>query len=175
MTGMAPLTGILIGMVITAFDFRINSIDLIADPAGWILIAVFAGRLATANRWFGWARAIAWTGALFSVPDMFGLDTQGLIVVALALLQAATLFTLCTGMIQRLGAEHPAVRWLNLVRWADVIGTVVTAVALPTVSGTEAGVAVAGVMLILVIGTAIAFLVLALTLRDHPQLQAPAA
>ena len=74
---MAPLTGILVGMVIAAFDFRINSVDVIADPVGWILIAIFAGRLAKANRWFGWTRAIAWAGALFAVPDMFGLGTQG--------------------------------------------------------------------------------------------------
>jgi hypothetical protein len=171
---MAPLTGILVGMVIAAFDFRINSIDLIADPVGWVLIAIFAGRLAKTNRWFGWTRAIAWTGALFAVPDMFGLDTQGLIVVALALLQAATLFTLCTGMLQRLGPEHPASRWLNVLRWADVIGTAITAIALPTVSGTTAGATIAGIMFILVIGTAVGFLVLAITLRDHPQLQAVA-
>ncbi|MCB0907071.1 MAG: hypothetical protein KDB63_08145 [Nocardioidaceae bacterium] len=171
---MAPLTGILVGMVIAAFDFRINSVDVIADPVGWILIAIFAGRLAKANRWFGWTRAIAWAGALFAVPDMFGLGTQGIIVVALALLQAATLFTLCTGMIQRLGPDHPATRWLNVLRWADVIGTIVTAVALPTASGTTAGATIAGILLILVIGTALGFLVLAITLRGHPQLQAVA-
>ncbi|MFN8191293.1 MAG: hypothetical protein U0R78_12815 [Nocardioidaceae bacterium] len=171
---MAPLTGILIGMVIAAFDYRINSVDVIADPVGWVLIAIFAGRLAKANRWFGWTRAIAWTGALFAVPDMFGLNTQGLIVVALEFLRAATLFTVCTGMIQRLGRGHPATRWLDLIRWVAVAVLVITAVALPTVNGTDAGAVVAVLWLITLIGTSIGFLILALTLRDHPQLQAPA-
>jgi hypothetical protein len=171
-TGMAPLTGILLGMVIAAFDFRVSSVDIIADPVGWILIAIFAGRLAKANRWFGWTRAIAWTGALFAVPDMFGIDTEPTFLLALNLLTPATLFALLTGMVQRLGPEHPATRWANLLRWAIVVGGVVTAAGLLTVTGTTAGLAVAAVVFIILACVVVGFLVLALLLRDDPQLQA---
>jgi hypothetical protein len=40
-----PLSAVAIGLVIVAIDFRVQSLDLLPDPIGWLLIALGAWRL----------------------------------------------------------------------------------------------------------------------------------
>lgn len=164
---MTPLGGALLGMVMVAFDFRVNTLDLVADPIGWVLIAVFVGRLAERSPWLRAASAIAWVGAVASLPAVL-VDTQQVLALTLVdiVLETAVLFCLCTGMMALLEPGHPAKGPLNAIRWVDLATTVVVVMALPVSGGVAAAVGLVAVLV--AVAVAIGFAVLLFQLRHHP-------
>jgi len=63
---MRPLSLVAVGIALVVLDFRTESVDLVPDPIGWVLIGIGAGWLGlTAARW------LAWAVAALSVSDLF--------------------------------------------------------------------------------------------------------
>lgn len=65
MSAMRPLALAAAGVALIALDFRAESLDLLADPVGWALVAVAASRLALPL-----ACRLAWLTAVLSLADV---------------------------------------------------------------------------------------------------------
>jgi hypothetical protein len=57
------------GLLLVVIDVRINSIDLLPDFVGYILIVIGLGLLAPHHKWFRWARVIAIIMICLSLTD----------------------------------------------------------------------------------------------------------
>ncbi len=76
---MPALTAAAVGLVMVAVDFRTEALDLLPDPAGWLLVAYAAWRLAERS-----AALLAVAAAVLSLSDVW-LDFRYLVLDSVTL------------------------------------------------------------------------------------------
>ncbi len=157
-------------MAVVAVDFRVDGFDLLLDPVGWAVLAVSVGRLADLDGWFTAAASVSWVGALVALPVVTTAEAGASAWVGdlTLLLQSMALFSMCTGMIRHLPADHPGRRWLDPVRWVDLAATVIVYGGGLVGGAAEAGLALPALVAIVVVF--VAFVVITWTLREEPPL-----
>lgn len=73
---MKPLVYVAWGLLVIVADLSVNGFDLVADPAGWVLILVGVGNLPARAPWRGQLTLIAGLGTAVSVALWFpGVDS----------------------------------------------------------------------------------------------------
>ena len=108
---MGPLRNVAWGLIVVVIDFKINELDLIADPIGWAIALFALLRLRELHPAFGpsvWAAAI---GLALSVPAWLAvLDStvSAALGIAFALAEIAIVFAVCTALMDP--GAHEATR-----------------------------------------------------------------
>ena len=133
------------GLLLVVLDLRIEGLDLVPDPVGWLVALVALGPLASRHSGFAAAVAGCGLGLLVSLPDWVQPESTWLGLVATA---AETLVVVgtCTALmvlLPRRRAGAATIRAWNL-------GLTVVAVALGAVAAAGEGVPVALVLLVVV-------------------------
>lgn len=118
---MTPLGRVVWGLVLVAADIRIDSVDVIPDPLGWLLVLGGLVPLSRLDPWFTGATVAAGCALAMSVPDLMT-ALQGWLGLAYAALQLALVICTCGALLRRL--QDPADR-----RSAGIIRTFSLALA----------------------------------------------
>ena len=96
--------------------FRLDGVDLIPDPIGWVIAASALSPLHTLHRGFGVAGVAAWLAVIPSLPDWFGVEST-LIVGSTALALLVVQFASCSALMVVRPVREPsavAIRGLSL-------------------------------------------------------------
>jgi hypothetical protein len=148
---VSPFGKLFWGFLIVLIDIRINGFDLLVDLAGFILIVIGLGELASRNPMFGRARPYAIVLLVLSALDLFtrtsggsGLQLFGSVGVAFAYLIALSIVNLlliyfiCKGigeMARAAGAVDLAD--LSVTRWQFFLFTYVVTTILILIVATS--------------------------------------
>lgn len=100
-------------------DFRIDGVDLIPDPLGWLISAIALGSLAGLNPGFRVASIACFVAILPSAPEMFGAENEVLDVL-ITIATTVLIFATCSGVMGSAPALHGSA---NALRWADLWAT----------------------------------------------------
>jgi hypothetical protein len=68
---VTPIGGVAGGLLLAFVDVRLGGLDVLADVAGWVLVAVSLGKLTDRFQSFAYARTAAIFTALLSLADLF--------------------------------------------------------------------------------------------------------
>jgi hypothetical protein len=170
--GVTPVGTTALGLALVLLDLRLQGLDVLADPLGWLVVVVGLSRLAAQDRRFAWARWSAVPAGLLSVADLVHPSVtaegstrhvapgglQGLLAEASSLLSLAVAVLLSLAVrdaARRHDDAHLARRFSGFLVWHCVVGgvTFVAGLAGMLVDGREVQVngAVAGPLVLLVI------------------------
>lgn len=137
---MRSLATVAWGMILVVADFRINDLDLIPDPVGWVLVAVGAWSLVrtadqafpAAKTWFALVAAAAVVALLPALLDWVGVSSRILNLLAGAA-EVVVMISMCTGLMAALPARRASAK---AVRTAAVV-TAVAGVAVTYAASVE--------------------------------------
>lgn len=128
---MFPTSMIATGFVLVFLDLRINQLDLLFDPIGWLLVIVGLGRLArSVHPEFNNARVAAILAGLLSITDVIGTAVPAELDFLYDVLLVLTVWLISTAIMHRARSAGDAaiatafdrLRWLlvlaELVGWA---------------------------------------------------------
>lgn len=129
---MRPLQSVAMGLVIIALAARVHGYDVLADPAGWVLVLAGVRQLPRRPGRAGTVRALAVLAGLLSVPLWFPAVVAALEDADESLLWAATLPQLAfiaalTAGLARAAAEQEdgaAAAWLRTASTLTVVAAV---------------------------------------------------
>ena len=104
--------------MLVVVDFRVDDVDLIPDPLGWLLALVALARLAGLHTGFGVAAAICTVGLLASVSGWLQAPgPEGWEATWSAVWETAVIFSVCTAVRALVPAER---RRASMLRWWDL-------------------------------------------------------
>ncbi|HET7735921.1 MAG TPA: hypothetical protein VFK52_08115 [Nocardioidaceae bacterium] len=141
---LKPLATVAWAQLLVFFDFRIDGLDLIPDPLGWVVSAVALGTLATLHVGFQVAGVACWVAALPSVVDMID-GGQPLVTTIVTIATLVFVFATCTAImpvVPERAASANALRWTDLALTFALIPLVFAA----RTAGDFAALAVIGVI-----------------------------
>lgn len=121
---MRQLRLVLVGSLLVVLDLRVNGVDVLPDPLGWLLAAVALLRLRALHVAFRVACAVSAVGVLVALPGVLGPET-GLLAGAVGLLQTVLVLTTCTA-VHALLPDDGVGRVAGVLRWVDVVLAVAT-------------------------------------------------
>lgn len=113
---LKPLSTVAWAQLLVFFDFRIDGLDIIPDPLGWVIAAVALGTLSRLHVGFQVAAVAGWVAVLPSVIEMLDAD-QSLITTIVALATTVFVFATCTAIMAtapQLAGQANAIRWIDL-------------------------------------------------------------
>ncbi|MEZ5097129.1 MAG: hypothetical protein R2731_14115 [Nocardioides sp.] len=90
------------GFLLAALDLRINGVDLLPDPVGWVLAAVGVWALAGRSLGFRVAAVLASVEAVVSLPLVVSEEIPAPLSSLDVLLQTGFVFAVCSGLIAAL-------------------------------------------------------------------------
>jgi hypothetical protein len=149
---LRPLRLLFWGLVMVVADVRINGLDLVPDPVGWLVALVAAVRLARWHRGFLLGAAGSVLGLVVSLPDWVG-GGPGWVQPATTVAETAVVFGTCTALVALLPERRTSA---NLVRWWDLgLMLVAVLVVFPVAfDGEPPGLGAVGMALALALGLA---------------------
>ncbi|MGB0101586.1 MAG: hypothetical protein WBP61_15010 [Nocardioides sp.] len=153
---LRPLATVATGLILVVLDFRVQGVDLIPDPVGWVMAALALTALRTIHRGFSVAGVAAWLAVLPSVPEWFGAESAP-IAASTALAMLVTQFATCTAVMAvspPRAASASAVRWLTLGLGCALLLTAAAATVEPSME------VIAVVMVLALLAVTVWFLVL---------------
>ena len=124
--GMPALTQLAWGLIIVVVDFRLDDMDVIPDPVGWVIAFVALTSLARHHHAFNWAAAACLPAGAISVPEWFG-ATGDLVTLVTTAAETVIVFATCTGLMAILPAVRRTAQW---IRWWDLSLTLLVVTAL---------------------------------------------
>jgi len=115
-TALKPLAAMGWGLLLVLLDLRVNGLDLVPDPVGWLAVLLAARSLSPLHRAFAWSVAASVLGLVASVPEWLG--TGGALVsAATSVAETVLVFATCTAIIALVPARRSAA---DAIRWADL-------------------------------------------------------
>ncbi len=118
-TAMRPLRRLgtaATGLIIVLLDFRIQGVDLIPDPIGWVMAALALCSLRPLHGSFYVAGVAAWLAVIPALPEWVGVEGSLITVLtdlALVVVEVATCTALMTVSPAR-GTTAYTIRWLSV-------------------------------------------------------------
>jgi len=129
LSALWPLRTMAQGLLLVIIDIRIQHIDLVPDPIGWVMALVAAQRLMARHAAFRAVLAACGVGLVCSLPDWVGV-TGNLLSVPTAVAETVVVFATCHAILALLPARRGTA---NAVRWWDLglllVGWLVVALA----------------------------------------------
>jgi len=126
---LRPLGTMAQGLLLVIIDIRIQHVDLVPDPIGWVMALVACQRLVAQHVAFKAVTAACVVGLVCSLPDWVGV-TGALLTVPVAVAETVVVFATCSAVMALLPARRSTA---NALRWWDlgllVAGLLVVAVA----------------------------------------------
>ena len=120
---MKPLATLAWAMLLVVLDLRIDGVDLVPDPVGWVIGAVAANSLSrsagaseAARLWFRVAALSCAVMVLPAVPEFLGAQ-HWVLTFVFSVGMTLVVFATCTGIMGTLPARRDTA---NVVRWVDV-------------------------------------------------------
>lgn len=166
------------GFLLAALDLRINGVDLLADPVGWLLAVVGLWTMSSRHGGFQVAVVLAAIEVVASLPLVVTETVPALLSTFEVLLQTGFVFAVCTGLIATLTHRPDKAGSANVIRWLDLGLSLLLAPMLLIVGAATGEVDVLGpfALMLGVVGLAVAvwFVVLLFQVRDDPALAAHA-
>ena len=141
-TPLKPLAATAWGLLLVVLDLRIDDLDLLPDPVGWLVVLLAVGSLSRLHRAFAVAAAAAALGLVASVPDWMA-PGQSLVAMATSVAETVLVFATCTG-IMSLAPDRRASA--NAIRWWD-LGLSVALVPVLALAAADPAFGVAAVLL----------------------------
>jgi len=111
-----PLRTMAWGLLLVIIDIRVEHVDLVPDPVGWVMALVAAQRLAARHAAFTAVLAACVVGLVCSVPDWFGV-TGELLTIPTAVAETVVVFATCVAIMALLPSRRGTA---NAVRWWDL-------------------------------------------------------
>ncbi len=109
------------GLLIVVFDVRIEQLDVIPDPLGWVVAALALGSLARLHPGYRVAAAASAAAVVPAVPDLVGVQHPAL-TTASTVLTSIVVFAVCTAIMAAAPERRTAA---DTIRWIDVATTAV--------------------------------------------------
>lgn len=164
-TALAPLRTMAWGLVLVVVDLRVQHVDLVPDPIGWVMALVAAQRLVALHDAFKAVLAACVVGLVCSLPDWVGV-TGHLVTILVSVAETVIVFATCLAIMALLPARRTTA---NTIRWWDLglllAGWLVVAVA-PRDQGIDLAVVVLAISQLVVL---VCFVVLLFRAsREHP-------
>lgn len=161
---LKPLAAMAWGLLLVVLDLRVDRIDLVPDPLGWLVVLLAARSLSRLHRAFTVSVAASALGLVASVPDWFA-PAGSLVTAATSVAETALVFATCTGIIalvpeRRAGAN--AIRWWDLGLSVAFVPVVALAAADPDLGALALLVGLAALVVF------VCFLVLLFRTAGHP-------
>ena len=155
-TPLQPLALLGGGLLLVLLDLRINGLDVVPDPLGWLLALAAAASLSRLHDAFRVAAAACGVGFLASVPQWVG-SGGGLVEVATGVAETVLVFFVCTAIMVLVPERR---RGANAIRWWDLGLTIALTLLVVAASG-EPDLAVVALLVGLTdLGVVICFVVL---------------
>ena len=168
---MNGLRMLVVGMILVLADLRIQGLDLVPDPVGWLLVLVALRSLVRLDRWFLLAVVGAGLGFLLSLPDMVSV-AEGAPRVVAGVLHTLVVFGCCSAVRRQVEQVDPRLAaQAGVVRWIDLALTVVM-LALPSGLGAQESVVLVPIVVgyvAVALATIIWFLVLMWRAGSRPE------
>jgi hypothetical protein len=122
-SGMGALRNVAWGLLVVTFDFKINELDLIADPIGWAMVLFALLKLRELHPALGAAVGAAALGLVVSVPEWLGLIGTP-ISLAIGLAELGVLFAVCTALMDLVPVKRHVADQLR--RWGVGLAVAIT-------------------------------------------------
>ena len=131
---LRPLATAATGLILVLVDVRLQGVDVIPDPVGWVIAALALSSLRTAHLGFYVAGMAAWLAVIPSVPEWFGASSP-LISISIALVLLVAQYATCTAVMAvspTREASASAIRWLTVVLSCALLLAIAAATAEPS-------------------------------------------
>lgn len=116
MTTLSPLRTLAWGVLLVVVDVRVQAVDLVPDPIGWVLALAAAVRLAALHDAFRVTAGACAVGLVCSLPDWVGIGGEPLALLVGAV-ETVVVFATCTALMALLPARRDSA---NTLRWWDL-------------------------------------------------------
>jgi hypothetical protein len=130
---LKPLSLMAWGLLLVVLDLRVDGLDLVPDPLGWVFVLLAALRLRPLHAGFTAATVAAVVGLVASLPDWVGV-APNLAGTATTLAETVLVFATCTAIMalvpDRRGRAN-TLRWWDLALTVILVPLVVLAVVEP--------------------------------------------
>lgn len=122
---MRPLATLAWGLLLVVLDLRVDGVDLLPDPIGWVIGAVAAHALFRSvgvsqpevRRWFAATSVACAAAVLPAAPEWVGVQQHPVITIAVSIAETVVVFATCTGIMTVLPTRRATA---NVVRWSDL-------------------------------------------------------
>lgn len=112
------------GFLLAFVDLRFNGFDVLPDPAGWLLAAIGLAALGSRAVGFRVAMVVAGIEVAMSLPLVVAAELPDPWGTVETLLQTASVFSVCTGLVHVLAHLPDRAREAEIIRWTDLALTV---------------------------------------------------
>ncbi|MFC4784318.1 hypothetical protein ACT8ZV_07575 [Nocardioides sp. MAHUQ-72] len=128
---LKPLSTMGFGMLLVLLDLRVDGLDLVPDPLGWLLALAAAGSLSRLHPAFPVVAVACGLGLVASGPDWVGRGGP-VVAVEITVAETVVVFATCTAVMALLPERRGGA---NALRWWDLGLTLVLTVLLLVAAG----------------------------------------